>query len=118
MRASIALKRLQEILVKVSDVGFIPTSEIDGDLLKWLEEERDGFAVFNSSKLKTMIESRVDGISRSDTEMVEALEEAVHSLKWEIRYLELLCWVCGIGMVVVIGSIWENLSPVLDKIFK
>jgi len=99
------LRELQGIARRVSEDGFAPSSEIKPELLRWLDASGDDWCLFDSRKLREILGSRRNGIEKEDTEAVGALDDEIHHLKWEIRYFQLLAWLCGMGVVILVGSI-------------
>ena len=103
MRTSEALVEIGGIIRRISTDGHVPPSGISPRLLEWLGSCGDGWTLFSPRSLGRVLGSRTDGIRREDADAVNALVEAERSLRWEIRYFQLLAWLCGMGAVLVAG---------------
>jgi hypothetical protein len=115
MTNSEILKRLLGIQLKLRLVHGTEGERISPSCLPELDEKlvselRLGglnarWTVWNPDLLTEMLSDGLrHGLTPEDV-LMGSLDDAIYGIRWDIRYTLLLMWLCGIGVVIAVGTI-------------
>lgn len=105
-----AFQELSIIYDKLAKDSYISTKTISPELIEYLEMRKIAGTWFYTWRPDILLKNISDHqfLSIEDAEFFNALLEAIYCIRYEIKFIKVLMWFCGIGSFVAIGYIIEH----------